>query len=293
MSATPRERSSWLTARGELSLDVPRVMGIVNVTPDSFWSGGRSTDSAAALSHAEALLAQGADILDVGGESTRPGARSVSADEELERILPVVRGITQRWPHALVSVDTVKAEVASAVLSEGAAIINDVSGLRLDPTIAAVAARFSAGLVLMHSRGSVEEMARYELANYGVDPVGEIVRELQASVAAALTAGAAAETIVLDPGLGFSKHTEHTVSALACLADVRELDYPVLVGPSRKRFIGELSGGLPPEDRLEGTIAACVFALLEGARVFRVHDVQPVRRALIVAEALRRAQTDP
>jgi dihydropteroate synthase len=293
MSATPRERSSWLTARGELSLDAPRIMGIVNVTPDSFWSGGRSTDTSAALSHAEALLEQGADILDVGGESTRPGARSVSAAEELERILPVIRGIVQRWPETLISVDTVKAEVASAVLSEGVAIINDVSGLRIDAEVAGVAARANAGLVLMHSRGSVENMARYEMADYGVDPVGEMVRELQSSVTAATNAGVAAETIVLDPGLGFSKHTEHTVATLVSLDQFLALGYPVLVGPSRKRFIGELSGGLAPEDRLEGTIAACIFALLEGARIFRVHDVQPVRRALVVAEALRRAQMDP
>jgi dihydropteroate synthase len=290
MSAVPRERSSWLTARGELSLDVPRLMGIVNVTPDSFWSGGRSTDTGAALSHAETLLDQGADILDVGGESTRPGARGVSAAEELERILPVVRGIAARWPDALISVDTVKAEVARAVLAEGAAIINDVSGLRLDAGIAAEAALARAGLVLMHSRGSVEDMARYETAHYGGDVVREIASELKASVGAAAAAGVGQENIVLDPGLGFSKRTEHSVAVLARLGELEALGYPILVGPSRKRFIGELSGGLPAEDRLEGTIAACVFALVKGARIFRVHDIQPVRRALVVAQALRSAQ---
>ena len=292
MATTLRERSSWLTARGELSLDVPRIMGIVNVTPDSFWSDGRSTDPSAALQHAELLLEQGADILDVGGESTRPGARAVSVAEELERILPVVRGIVARWPEALISVDTVKTDVAEVALSEGAAIINDVSGLRLDPALAQVAARANAGLVLMHSRGSVEQMARDETAQYSGDVVAEVARELQSSVALATTAAVQENRIVLDPGLGFSKLTEHSVAVLARLDELLALGYPILVGPSRKRFVGELSGGLAPEDRLEGTIAACVVALLKGARLFRVHDVQPVRRALAVAEALRSTQTD-
>src|SRR5262245_2241928 len=210
MHVTPRERSFWLTARGELSLHVPRTMGIVNVTPDSFFDGGLHGETPAALSHAEMLLDQGADILDIGGESTRPGARAISAAEEMERVLPVVRGIAARFPDALISVDTVKSEVARAALSEGAAIVNDVSGLRLDPAIAVVTAQQGAGLVLMHSRGSVEKMARYEMADYGFDVVDEIARELQASVRIATQGGVSTESIVLDPGLGFSKLTEHS-----------------------------------------------------------------------------------
>ncbi len=289
MKETLRERSTWLTARGELSLDVPRIMGIVNVTPDSFWDGGRYNDSSAALAYAETLLDQGAAILDVGGESTRPGAHVVPASVELERVLPVLRGIVQRWPDALVSVDTVKAEVARVVLMEGAAIVNDVSGLRIEPAVAAACAEAQAGLVLMHSRGTVEKMARYEMATYGLDVVQEIARELHSSVETAVQAGVATEHIVLDPGLGFSKLTEHSVTVLARLDELVALGYPVMVGPSRKRFVGDLGGGLPAEDRLEGTIAACVSALFKGARIFRVHDVEPVRRALAVAEAVRNA----
>jgi dihydropteroate synthase len=262
-------------------------MGIVNVTPDSFWDGGRHHLLDAALSHAEALLEEGADILDVGGESTRPGALPVSIKEELERVLPVIRGLAARWPDALISIDTVKADVARAAFSEGAAIANDVSGLRLDRGYGSVVSGARGGLLLMHSRGTVAEMARYESAVYGSDPVGEICHELQAMTRTAKAAGVAEESIVIDPGLGFSKRTEHSLAVLTQLRRVLELGYPVLVGPSRKRFVGELAGGLPAEERLEGTIAACVVALLNGARLFRVHDVKPVRHALAVAEAVR------
>lgn len=281
--------SGWRTAQGWLSLDRPRVLGILNVTPDSFWSGGRHETGDAALRHAEALLAAGADVIDVGGESTRPGATPVPAEEELRRVVPVVRAIVRRFPGALVSVDTVKAAVADAALAEGAAIVNDVSGLRLDPELAGVAAAAGAGLVLMHSRGSVDRMARYELAAYGPDPARDIAAELGAALARARAAGVPDDAIVLDPGLGFAKRTEHSVAAIRHLDRILALGRPVLVGPSRKRFVGELAGGLPPEERLEGTIAACVVAFLAGARLFRVHDVAAVRRALDVAEALRTA----
>ena len=279
-------RLSWRTGRGFMLLDKPRVMGILNLTPDSFFDGGRHTGLAAALHQVDTMLAQGADIIDVGGESTRPGAQPITEAEEVERVVPVVREVVRRWPDTAISVDTVKSAVASAATSEGAAIINDVSGLRLDARIAAVAARSGAGLVLMHSRGSVAQMARYELAQYGDDPVGDIVDELQSSVALAVDAGVEDDQIVIDPGLGFSKLTEHSVAVLGQLDRVCSLGYPVLVGPSRKRFIGELSGGLPPEDRLEGTLGALVAALALGASIFRVHDVAAARRALDVADAI-------
>lgn len=288
---TDRERAgaagSWRTARGWVDLGRPVVVGILNVTPDSFWDGGRYAGLDAALAAAEGMLGAGADAIDLGGESTRPGARAVAASEEMARILPVLRELVRRWPTVPITIDTVKAEVARAALEEGAAGINDVSGLRLDPAMAEVVAGAGAGLVIMHSRGPVERMARYEMAQYGPDPVGDVVAELAAARDRALEAGVHRDAIVLDPGLGFSKRTEHSVAMLAHLDRIITLGHPVLIGPSRKRFIGELGGGLPVDQRLEGTIAACVFGLLRGARLFRVHDVGAIRRALDVAESLR------
>jgi dihydropteroate synthase len=277
---------SWRTARGELALDRPRIMGILNVTPDSFWDGGRHQKETAALRHAERLVEEGADLLDIGGESTRPGAAGVTAEEEASRVLPVVRACVREWPNLPVSVDTVKAAVASAALDAGAAVVNDVSGLRLDPDMGSVCAARGAGVVLMHSRGGVESMARYETARYGDDPVGDVVAELATAADRARAAGVAPERVVVDPGLGFSKRTEESVAVLRGLHRILALGYPVLVGPSRKRFIGELAGGLDAQDRLPGTVAACVAAWIAGARLFRVHDVQAVRHALAVAHAL-------
>lgn len=279
----------WSTARGVVNLDRPRIMGIVNVTPDSFWYGGRHAGLAAALAAAERHLEEGADLLDLGGESTRPGAVRISVAEERDRVLPVLRELVRRWPDLIVSVDTTRAEIAAAVLDEGAAAINDVSGLRLDERLGGVVADAGAGIILMHSRGGVEEMARYDLAHYGADPVGEVVVELGESLGLAHAAGVADQAIVLDPGLGFAKRTEHSLVVLAQLDRIVDLGYPVLVGPSRKRFVGEVAGGLPPEERLEGTIAACVAAYLSGAQFFRVHDVLAIRRALAVAEAVASA----
>ncbi|MFS8638162.1 MAG: dihydropteroate synthase [Gemmatimonadota bacterium] len=279
----------WRTARGTLPLDRPRILGILNVTPDSFWDRGRHAALDDALARAEAILEEGGDVIDVGGESTRPGAVPVDAGEELERVIPVIREIVRRWPAALVSVDTVKASVARVAIDEGAAIVNDVSGLRLDPDMAGTVADTGAGVVLMHSRGDVGNMASYAMAEYGPDPVGDMVDELTAALGRAREAGIPDDAIVLDPGLGFSKRTEHSVAALAHLDRFLALGRPLMVGPSRKRFVGELSGGLPAEERLEGTLAACVVALVGGARIFRVHDVRAARRALDVAEAVRTA----
>jgi dihydropteroate synthase len=184
-------------------------------------------------------------------------------------------------------VDTVKSEVARAALGEGAAIVNDVSGLRLDPALGPLVAEHGAGVVLMHSRGTVERMASYDEADYDADAVGHVVHELSAALQRAEAAGIDAESVVVDPGLGFAKRTVHSIAVLAGLPRIAALGRPVLVGPSRKRFIGELAGDLPPEERLPGTIAACVAALERGASIFRVHDVGPVRQALVVAHAVR------
>jgi dihydropteroate synthase len=283
--AGPRS-AFWRTARGDLALDHPRILGILNVTPDSFWDGGRHAGVDAALRRAERLVAEGADLVDVGGESTRPGAGEVAAEEERERVVPVIEALVREWPDLLVSVDTVKAAVAGAALNAGAAVVNDVSGLRLDRAMGPLCAERGAGLVLMHSRGDVERMASYETAGYGPDPVAEIVAELEEALARAAEAGVDRDSVVVDPGLGFSKRTAESVAALRELPRILAMERPVLLGPSRKRFVGELAGGLATEDRLPGTIAACVAGLLAGARLFRVHDVGPVRRALAVAEAV-------
>jgi dihydropteroate synthase len=289
MLLAPAVPLEWRTARGVVRLDRPVVVGILNVTPDSFWDGGRHSEVDAALRHAAVLVAEGADILDVGGESTRPGARPVAAADEIDRVVPVVTALALRFPDVPLSVDTTKAAVARAALDAGADILNDVSALRFDPDVGAVAAHAGAGLILMHSRGGMADMARYELADYCHDCMADIQNEIATAVAAARAAGVPHDAIVIDPGLGFAKRTEHSLAVLANLDRIAALGFPVLVGPSRKRFIGEAVGGLPADERLEGTVAACVVALLHGARMFRVHDVAPVRRALDFTAAVIRA----
>jgi dihydropteroate synthase len=277
---------TWRTARGVLRFDRPVVLGILNMTPDSFSDGGLHRDVEAAVRHARDMIAAGADIIDVGGESTRPGAQRVGAAEEAARIIPVIRALRAESDVAI-SVDTVKSSVAEAALDAGADIINDVSALRLDRAMAQMVARANAGVILMHSRGDVDTMAGYTLAEYDADPVDVIAAELEEATAHARRAGIARDAIVVDPGLGFAKRTEHSLRVLAGLNRLERLGFPVLVGPSRKRFIGEAAGGnLPVEARLEGTLAACVLALAAGARLFRVHDVAPVRRALDFAAAV-------
>jgi len=289
MNAAPVLPRTWRTARGIVRLDRPVLAGVLNVTPDSFWDGGRHAGVEAAVRHAAALIEAGADIIDIGGESTRPGARAVPVDDEIARVVPVVRALVQRWPDVPLSVDTVKHGTARAALDAGAAIINDVSGLRVDPEMGDVVARTGAGVIIMHSRGGVEGMARYELAEYGDDVTADVAAELSSMVARARSAGIDDACIVLDPGLGFAKRTEHSLRVLAGLPQLAQLGFPLLVGPSRKRFIGDASGGLPPEQRLEGTLAACVVAYVNGADIFRVHDVAEARRALDVARAVRHA----
>lgn len=281
---------AWQTAGGPIACGPSLIVGVLNITPDSFWAGSRTPVADDAMARAERLLEQGADILDVGGESTRPGAAPIEAAAEIARVGPVLEGLARRWPATPLSVDTTKSEVAAAALDAGAWIINDVSGLRLDPRLGGIVAARGAGLVLMHSRGGIEQMATYELAEYGPDPVGEVVAELGLAIRRAAVAGVPVESIVVDPGLGFAKRTIHSIACLAGLGRIGAFGRPVLVGPSRKRFVGELGGAagspLPPEARLEGTVAACVAARLRGAALFRVHDVKEVRRALAVADAI-------
>lgn len=257
-------------------------MGILNVTPDSFSDGGRFRDAGAAMARAEELAREGADLIDVGGESTRPGAEPVPTDEEAARILPVIRALKTSLPLP-VSVDTAKPEVARAALEEGADIVNDVTALR-DPSMRAVVAESGAGVVLMHMRGTprtMQDNPRY------ADVVEEVTGELEQAALAARSAGIAAERIAVDPGIGFGKNLTHNLLLIAGLERLGRLGYPVLLGPSRKAFIGRILGGLPPEERGAGTAAACVAGLQQGARIFRVHDVRTVRHAVDVAEAIR------
>lgn len=278
---------SWKHATGELALDRPRLMGILNVTPDSFSDGGEYFSLGAAVAHAERLVAEGADVLDVGGESTRPqGASPVGVEEELRRVVPVVEAIRTRLPDVPISVDTVKSAVAEAVLSAGASIINDVSGFRLDRLMAGVCAAHGAGVVLMHSRGSVADMATFVHATYGADVVGEVAAELRERVAVANEGGVERGRIVVDPGIGFAKRGEHSVAVLAGLERIARLGLPVLVGASRKRFIGELTGVSVAGERGIGSVAAHVAACERGARIFRVHDVRLHREALAVSWAI-------
>jgi dihydropteroate synthase len=276
----------WRVRHRAVTLDRPTIMGVLNITPDSFSDGGDFFLPGAAERAAERMLAEGADLLDVGGESTRPGADPVRADDEIRRVLPVIRALRDAFPEALLSVDTVKADVARAALEAGADIVNDVSAHRLDPRMAGVCAEFDAGAILMHSRGTVADMASYTLARYGERVVGEIASELAAQASAARRAGVEAACIVLDPGIGFSKRSEASLAALAGLPELAALGYPVMVGVSRKRLIGEITGVSEPKERVMGTVGVNVAALMRGARLFRVHDVRQHRQALDAAWAV-------
>lgn len=276
----------WSLRGRELEVNRPIVMGILNLTPDSFSDGGRFADPVEAVDHALRMLDDGADIIDIGGESTRPhGARPVSAQEEIRRVLPVIERLVRLRPAAIVSIDTVKASVARAALDAGVHIVNDVSGFRLDSEMAATCANAEAGVVLMHSRGTVTDMATYEHARYD-KVVDDVVSELGERMVQARAAGIPADCIVVDPGIGFSKKGEQSLAVLAAVRRFLEWDRPVLVGVSRKRFVGEITGQREPAGRLSGTLGANVAALALGARIFRVHDVAENRQALDVAWAI-------
>ncbi len=290
MALPPAAATSWQTARGSVFLDRPVLVGILNVTPDSFSDGGRFAGTEAALAHAEELLAAGATILDVGGESTRPGrTEDVPAEEELRRVVPVVEALTRRYPDLVVSIDTVKASVARAALDAGAAAVNDVSALRLDPDMAPTVAAAKAGVILMHSRGSILEVSSYRHADYAGDVVGGVMTELREALDLATGAGVGLDSTVIDPGFGFSKTAEQNLLLFDQLPALQALGRPLLVGPSRKRFLGAVTG-VPVEDRDRATATACALAYERGARLFRVHDVAGAREALAVAHAVECGQ---
>jgi len=256
-------------------------VGVVNVTPDSFFDGGLYFEPARAIERALALAAEGADIIDIGGESSRPGSSPISAKEEKRRILPVVEVLKQK-NGILVSVDTTKAEVAEAALAAGADIINDISAGRFDPRMLPLAAESGAALILMHMKGTPRTM---QVAPHYDDLLGEVKAFLRERLEAAESCGVPRENLLLDPGIGFGKKLEHNLALLNNLGALADLERPLVVGISRKSFIGKILKLEAPE-RLEGTIAAAVVSLLRGASLLRVHDLQAVKRAIAVAEAI-------
>jgi len=261
----------------------PLIMGILNVTPDSFSDGGQYNDTNRAVEHGLQMVRDGADIIDIGGESTRPGAVPVSLDTELERVVPVGEALGRREDIVL-SVDTMKSEVAERALAAGAHIINDVSALSVDPRMAGVAKAYGAGVILMHMRGDPRNMQKQALYD---DVVREVRDYLMARVAYAERLGLARTTLAIDPGIGFGKTAGHSISLLAHLSSLRLCGRPVVVGLSRKAFIGQMTGrGV--EDRSAGTLGALAFCLGEGAQILRVHDVKAVRDVVQVLDALQK-----
>ena len=270
--------------------DCFRVMGVLNVTPDSFSDGGRYLENDAAVAHGLELIEAGAAILDVGGESTRPGAEPVGADEERRRVVPVIEALAGRRPGVAISIDTSKASVAAAALDAGATLVNDVTALRGDPAMAELVAERGVECCLMHMLGEPRTM---QVDPHYDDVVSDVKAFLEQRMAAAIKAGVAEERILLDPGIGFGKTLEHNLELLARLSEIVALGRPVVIGTSRKSFLGRLTGREDPAERIPGTIATNVLAYERGARVFRVHDVTPVLDALRVTAATVSARWTP
>jgi dihydropteroate synthase len=279
-----RKKFRLETPGGSLELgEKPVLMGIVNLTPDSFYDGGKFFDPGKALDRAETMAQAGAGIIDIGGESTRPGSDAVSLEEELRRVMPVMEKIKMRIGKALVSIDTRKSEVAKKAIEAGASIINDTSSLDFDPNMAEVAAESKAGLVLMHLQGAPKDMQEdptYE------DLFSEVIGFLRSRMQRALNAGVAEERIIVDPGIGFGKTVDHNLELIRDLWRLRSLGRPILLGPSNKRFIGAVLKA-EKDDRFEGTAAAAVAGILSGANILRAHEPEKIRRFAIMASAIR------
>ena len=269
----------------QLSFESPLLMGILNITPDSFSDGGQLTNVDSVLQQANALVSAGATILDIGGESSRPGANPVSEGEEKARVLPVLEALAKESFPIFLSIDTYKASVAEAAIERGACIINDISALR-DPEMAPLAARTGAALILMHMRGTPETMQKGKL-DYN-DITSEISTFLELTISKALEAGIPKTKCMVDPGLGFGKTTEHNLKLTGEMDSLLKLECPIVYGPSRKRFLGDVTGQ-PVTDRDRATAAACAIARLAGAHIFRVHNIAEVSDALKMAEAVRRS----
>ena len=262
------------------------VMGIVNVTPDSFSDGGKFFSPEVAISHASKLITQGADIIDIGGESTRPGAEQVSESEELKRVIPVIEKIRIDNPTILISIDTTKASVAKHAVEAGADIINDVSGLSFDNNMIGIVESFNIPVVIMHMKGNPQNM---QLNPKYKDIVNEILDFFKMKIKIAIQSGINRSMIILDPGIGFGKTVEHNFELLSRLNEFNVLELPIMIGPSRKSFIG-ITLDLPPEDRVEGTAAAVSAGVMNGASIVRVHDVKSMKRVVRIIEKVKNVQ---
>ena len=260
------------------------IMGILNVTPDSFYDGGQYFEKSNAFKRAEEIIEQGAHIIDVGGMSTRPGSKPVSLDEELSRTIPVIEHVAKNSKKTPISIDTCRSEVAKRAIDAGAVIINDISGLSADNKMMELAFQSKSSIIIMHMQGNPENMQ--ENPTYS-DVVDEVYDYLYERTLKAVEAGIEKEKIIVDPGIGFGKKVEHNLEILSRFCEFNEMGYPVLAGVSRKFFIGTLLGGLPAEERLEGSIAAAVYAFLSGASILRVHDIKETLHAIKIAKAIR------
>ena len=259
------------------------VMGIVNVTPDSFSDGGKFFSPEDAISHASKLISQGADIIDIGGESTRPGAEQVSETEELNRVIPVIEKIRDENPKILISIDTTKALVAEHAIEVGADIINDVSGFSFDNNMIETVARFNVPVIIMHMKGKPQNM---QFNPEYKDVINEILDFFKKKIKIAIQSGINRRMIILDPGIGFGKTVEHNFELLSRLNEFNVLELPIMIGPSRKSFIG-ITLDLPPEDRIEGTAAAVSAGVMNGATIVRVHDVKSMKRVVKIIDKIR------
>ncbi|MGC9003788.1 MAG: dihydropteroate synthase [bacterium] len=278
-------RKEWLLPlpRHPLSLGgKPKIMGILNITPDSFYDGGRYNELDRAIARAEEMVEEGASIIDVGGESTRPGSESVSLEEELRRVIPAIKELVKRIDLPI-SIDTYKAEVARRAIEEGAEMVNDISALRFDEKMVEVVREHKVAVVLMHMKGTPKDMQENP---YYEDVVGEVYDFLKERVEWAQMNGIERDYLLIDPGIGFGKRTIDNIELIRRLSEFRSLGLPILIGPSRKSFLGNILGGLPPEERLEGTAAAVAVSVLKGASIIRVHDVKEMKRVVEVAYAL-------
>jgi dihydropteroate synthase len=280
----------WKLARRSLRYgERTLLMGVLNVTPDSFSDGGKFFSLDSAVAHAEKMITEGADIIDVGGESTRPGSDFVSEEEELQRVVPVIEKLAS-ISSVPISVDTTKPKVARAACEAGAEIVNDISGLRFDPALATVAKSVHAGLVLMHSRGTPKDMQQIPFAE---DVFTDVVDGLRRSISIALRFGMARESIAIDPGIGFGKSVAQNLELIRRVGELSDefRDLPIVIGTSRKSFLGKLLNGAPADERLYGSIATEVVSVVNGAHIVRVHDVKAAQQAVRIADVLKGGET--
>ncbi len=259
------------------------IMGILNITPDSFSDGGSFIKADTAVEHAINMVEEGADIIDIGGESTRPGSDAITVSEELERVIPVIEKLSGRI-RVPISIDTYKAEVAQKAIDAGASIVNDISGLRFDPEMPGVVSRNEVSVVIMHIKGTPKNMQKNPI--YG-NLIKEIIEYLEESIAIAEKAGVHHEKIIVDPGIGFGKMFEDNLEIINRLSEFRRLGKPLLIGASRKAFIGEVLGDAPVGDRVEGTAAAVAISIMNGADIVRVHDVKEMKKVAKVSDAIK------